>query len=132
MDSSKIVFIAVSFIVVIGLFVFSLFKFILVKPEKRTFNFEEDNEFNMETVMLVLSSKTSTIEDLHDVIDKFFANYDSIAPNKLQIKNICIAISLHRNANKDIILGTQRKLTELNPDAENEIEKAIKKGLDAR
>lgn len=132
MDSSKIVFIAVSFIVVIGLFVFSLFKFILTKPEKRAFSFADDNEFNMETVMLVLSSKTSTLDDLQAVIDKFFDYYESIAPNKLQIKNICIAISLHRSSNKDIILNTQKKLRELNPELEHEIEKAIKKGLDAR
>lgn len=132
MDASKLVFIAVSFIVVIGLFVFALFRFILIKPEKKSFNFDDMNQFSMQTVMLVLGSKTSTLSDLNDVVEKFFNSYESIGPSRLELRNMCLALAMHRSADKDIILGTQKRLVDLNPDLQNELERAVKKGLDAR
>lgn len=130
--SSQVVFIGISFVVVLGLFIFALFKLVINKPAKRTFDFNDEDAFSIETVMLVLDSKTSTILDLQDVIDKLFDNYDLIAPTKQQSINILLALSLHKQADKDIILNTEKLFAERTPEHKNIFERAVKKGLDGR
>ncbi|TLD78559.1 hypothetical protein LS81_011090, partial [Helicobacter trogontum] len=82
--------------------------------------------------MMVLDSSASTLEDLQEVLDKLFTEYDKLEINKLQIKNILIALSLHKNAQKDIIIETQKKFEEKLPEFAMEFERSVKKGLDAR
>ncbi|RDU60879.1 hypothetical protein CQA44_10090 [Helicobacter sp. MIT 14-3879] len=82
--------------------------------------------------MMVLDSSQSTLEDLQEVIDKLFEDYNRLEPDKQKIKNILIALSLHKNAQKDIIIETQKRFQEKHPELEIELEKAVKKGLDNR
>ncbi|WP_258865002.1 hypothetical protein [Helicobacter sp. MIT 14-3879] len=133
MDSTNIIFIAGSFVVVVVLFIFALFKFVLSnKPKEREFDIDIQNSFGIETVMMVLDSSQSTLEDLQEVIDKLFEDYNRLEPDKQKIKNILIALSLHKNAQKDIIIETQKRFQEKHPELEIELEKAVKKGLDNR
>ncbi|PAF45727.1 hypothetical protein [Helicobacter sp. 11S02629-2] len=128
----QVIFIIICFVVVVGLFLFALFKFVLVKPTKKVIPLKEHEYFGLQNVMVVLDSRTSSAADLQEAIDKFMQHYDELAPSKIQLKNILIALALHRNATKDIILGTQKKLQALNPDMTSELERAVKRGLDAR
>ncbi len=132
METNVIVIVG-SFAVVVALFIFALFKFVLSnKPKTREYDIDINSAFSAETVMMVLDSSQSTLEDLQEVIDKLFAEYDNLDLNKSQIKNILIALSLHRNAQKDIIIETQKKFQEKYPELEMEFERSVKKGLDAR
>ncbi|PAF51731.1 hypothetical protein BKH43_00375 [Helicobacter sp. 13S00401-1] len=128
----QVIFIIISFVVIVGLFLFALFKFVLVKPNKKALAPKEQDYFGIQNVMVVLDSRTSSASDLQEAIDKFMKHYDELAPSKIQLKNILIALALHKNSNKDIILNTQKKLQELNPDMSSDLEKAVKRGLDAR
>lgn len=132
METNVIVIVG-SFVVVVVLFIFALFKFVLSdKPKERDLNVDLSGGFSVETVMMMLDSSASTLEDLQEVIDKLFAEYDKIEINKLQIKNILIALALHKNAQKDIIIATQKRFEEKHPEFAMEFERSVKKGLDAR
>lgn len=132
METNVIVIVG-SFVVVVVLFIFALFKFVLSdKPKERELNLDLSGGFSVETVMMMLDSSASTLEDLQEVIDKLFAEYDKIEINKLQIKNILIALALHKNAQKDIIIETQKRFEEKHPELAMEFERSVKKGLDAR
>ncbi len=132
METNVIVIVG-SFVVVVVLFIFALFKFVLSnKPKSRDYDIDMSGGFGVESVMMVLDSSQSTLEDLQETMDKLFAEYDSLELNKLQIKNILIALSLHKNAQKDIIIETQKKFREKHPELEMELERSVKKGLDAR
>ena len=132
METNVIVIVG-SFVVVVVLFIFALFKFVLSdKPKEKEFNIDLAGGFSVETVMMMLDSSASTLEDLQEVIDKLFAEYDKIEINKLQIKNILIALALHKNAQKDIIIETQKRFEEKHPELAMEFERSVKKGLDAR
>lgn len=132
METNVIVIVG-SFVVVVVLFIFALFKFVLSdKPKERELNLDLSGGFSVETVMMMLDSSASTLEDLQEVIDKLFAEYDKIEINKLQIKNILIALTLHKNAQKDIIIETQKRFEEKHPELAMEFERSVKKGLDAR
>lgn len=132
-NTTNVIFIAGSFIVVIILFVFALFKFVLSnKPKKKEFDIDMQNSFSIETVMMVLDSSQSSLDDLQQAIDKLFEEYEQIEPNKLQVKNILIALALHKNAQKNIIIETQKRFEEKHPELQGEFERAVKKGLDAR
>lgn len=127
------IFIGASFLVVVLLFIFALFKFVLSnKPKDREYEIDFQSAFGMETVMMVLDSTQSSLEDLQQAMDKLFEDYDRISPSKQQIKNVLIALSLHKNAEKDIIMNTQEKFEERNPDLKHELERAVMKGLNAR
>ncbi|STQ86171.1 hypothetical protein [Helicobacter muridarum] len=132
MDSTNLVFIAGSFIVVIALFVFALFKFVLSKPKNKEMNIDVENSFEIDTVMMVLDSSQSSLDDIKQVIDRMFDEYERLDPDKQKIKNILIALSLHVNAEKDIIINTQKRFQDKHPELEIELEKAVKKGLDNR
>lgn len=132
METNVIVIVG-SFVVVVVLFIFALFKFVLSnKPKEKEFDIDLSGGFSVETVMMVLDSSASTLEDLQEVIDKLFAEYDKVEINKLQVKNILIALSLHKNAQKDIIIDTQKRFEEKHPELSMELERSVKKGLDAR
>lgn len=132
METNVIVIVG-SFVVVVVLFIFALFKFVLSdKPKERELNLDLSGGFSVETVMMMLDSSASTLDDLQEVIDKLFAEYDKIEINKLQIKNILIALTLHKNAQKDIIIETQKRFEEKHPELAMEFERSVKKGLDAR
>lgn len=132
METNVIVIVG-SFVVVVVLFIFALFKFVLSdKPKEREFNLDLSGSFSVETVMMMLDSSASTLEDLQEVLDRLFAEYDKIEINKLQIKNILIALALHKNAQKDIIIETQKRFEEKHPELAMEFERSVKKGLDAR
>ncbi|GAB0174117.1 hypothetical protein NHP164001_21450 [Helicobacter trogontum] len=132
METNVIVIVG-SFVVVVVLFIFALFKFVLSnKPKEKEFDIDLTGGFSVETVMMVLDSSASTLEDLQEVLDKLFTEYDKLEINKLQIKNILIALSLHKNAQKDIIIETQKKFEEKLPEFAMEFERSVKKGLDAR
>lgn len=132
METNVIVIVG-SFVVVVVLFIFALFKFVLSdKPKERDFNIDLSGGFSVETVMMMLDSSASTLEDLQEVLDKLFAEYDRIEVSKLQIKNILIALALHKNAQKDIIIETQKRFEEKHPELAMEFERSVKKGLDAR
>ncbi|WP_034346178.1 hypothetical protein [Helicobacter trogontum] len=132
METNVIVIVG-SFVVVVVLFIFALFKFVLSNtPKEKEFDIDLTGGFSVETVMMVLDSSASTLEDLQEVLDKLFTEYDKLEINKLQIKNILIALSLHKNAQKDIIIETQKKFEEKLPEFAMEFERSVKKGLDAR
>lgn len=132
METNVIVIVG-SFVVVVVLFIFALFKFVLSnKPKEREFDIDLTGGFSVESVMMVLDSSSSSLEDLQEVLDKLFSEYDKLELNKLQIKNILIALSLHKNAQKDIIIETQKRFEEKHPELAMEFERSVKKGLDAR
>ncbi|TLE08236.1 hypothetical protein [Helicobacter bilis] len=132
METNVIVIVG-SFVVVVVLFIFALFKFVLSnKPKEREFDIDLTGGFSVESVMMVLDSSSSSLEDLQEVLDKLFSEYDKLDINKLQIKNILIALSLHKNAQKDIIIETQKRFEEKHPELAMEFERSVKKGLDAR
>ncbi|MCI7411820.1 hypothetical protein [Helicobacter bilis] len=132
METNVIVIVG-SFVVVVVLFIFALFKFVLSnKPKEREFDIDLTGGFSVESVMMVLDSSASSLEDLQEVLDKLFSEYDKLDINKLQIKNILIALSLHKNAQKDIIIETQKRFEEKHPELAMEFERSVKKGLDAR
>lgn len=132
MDSTNLIFIAGSFIVVIAIFVFALFKFVLSKPKSKEMNIDIESDFGFGTVMMVLDSSHSTIDDIQNTIDKLFDEYDRLELDKQKIKNILIALSLHPSSEKDIIINTQKRFLEKQPELEIELEKAVKRGLDNR
>ncbi|TLD98416.1 hypothetical protein LS73_008930 [Helicobacter muridarum] len=82
--------------------------------------------------MMVLDSSQSSLDDIKQVIDRMFDEYERLDPDKQKIKNILIALSLHVNAEKDIIINTQKRFQDKHPELEIELEKAVKKGLDNR
>ena len=130
---TNFIFIGGSFVVVVILFIFALFKFVLSnKPKEREYNIDIQDSFSIDTVRMVLDSTQSTLEDLQSAIDKLFEEYDALNPNKQEIKSILIALSLHKNAQKDIIIDTQKRFQEKHPELEMELERAVKKGLDSR
>ncbi|AQQ59284.1 MULTISPECIES: hypothetical protein [Helicobacter] len=132
METNVIVIVG-SFVVVVVLFIFALFKFVLSnKPKEREFDIDLTGGFSVESVMMVLDSSSSSLEDLQEVLDKLFSEYDKLELSKLQIKNILIALSLHKNAQKDIIIETQKRFEEKHPELAMEFERSVKKGLDAR
>ncbi|RDU72394.1 hypothetical protein CQA66_04855 [Helicobacter aurati] len=132
MGSANLIFIAGSFVIVVVLFIFALFKFVLSKPKEKEFHIDVEDTFGIETVMMVLDSSQSSLEDIQKAIDRLFEDYDRIEPDKQKIKNILIALSLHKNAQKDIIIATQKRFQDRHPELEIELEKAVKKGLDNR
>ena len=132
MGDTNVVFIAGSFVVVVALFIFALFKFVLAKPKEKEFEIDIQNSFGIETVMMVLDSKQSTLEDLQDAMDRLFTDYERLDPDKQKIKNILIGLALHKNAEKEIIISTQKRFQEKHPELEIELERAVKKGLDNR
>ena len=132
METNVIVIVG-SFVVVVVLFIFALFKFVLSnKPKEREFDIDLTGGFSVESVMMVLDSSASSLEDMQEALDKLFSEYDKLDINKLQIKNILIALSLHKNAQKDIIIETQKRFEEKHPELAMEFERSVKKGLDAR
>lgn len=132
METNVIVIVG-SFVVVVVLFIFALFKFVLSnKPKEREFDIDLTGGFSVESVMMVLDSSSSSLEDMQEALDKLFSEYDKLELNKLQIKNILIALSLHKNAQKDIIIETQKRFEEKHPELAMEFERSVKKGLDAR
>lgn len=133
MDNTNLIFIGGSFVVVVVLFIFALFKFVLSnKPKEREFNIDLTSGPNLEGVKMVLDSSQSTLQDLQDAMDKVFEDYDKLNLDKRDIKSMLVALSLHPNAEKNIIIDTQKKFTEKNPDLAMEFEKSVKKGLDSR
>lgn len=133
MENTNLIFIAGSFVVVVVLFIFALFKFVLSnKPKEKEFNIDLDNGFSLDSVKMVLDSRQSTLQDLQHAMDKLFEDYDKLNIDKRDIKSMLVALSLHPSAEKNIILETQKKFEEKNPDLSMEFEKAVKKGLDAR
>ena len=132
METNVIVIVG-SFVVVVVLFIFALFKFVLSnKPKEREFDIDLTDEISVESVMMVLDFSSSSLEDLQEVLDKLFSEYDKLELSELQIKNILIALSLHKNAQKDIIIETQKRFEEKHPELAMEFERSVKKGLDAR
>ncbi|WP_210647693.1 hypothetical protein, partial [Helicobacter bilis] len=94
METNVIVIVG-SFVVVVVLFIFALFKFVLSnKPKEREFDIDLTGGFSVESVMMVLDSSSSSLDDLQEVLDKLFSEYDKLELSKLQIKNILIALSL--------------------------------------
>ena len=133
MENTNLIFIGGSFVVVVVLFIFALFKFVLSnKPKEKEFNIDLSTGSSLETIKMVLDSSQSSLDDLQDAMDKLFSEYESLNITKQQIKQILIALSNHKNAQKDIILQTQKKFQDKMPDAANEFERAVKKGLDSR
>lgn len=133
MDNTNLIFIGGSFVVVVVLFIFALFKFVLSnKPKEREMNIDLNTGPTLEGVKMVLDSRNSTLQDLQEAMDKVFEDYDKLEIDKRDIKAMLVALSLHPNAEKNIILDTQKKFTEKNPDLAMEFERAVKKGLDSR
>ncbi|MWV61108.1 hypothetical protein DCO58_11375 [Helicobacter saguini] len=133
MDNTNLIFIGGSFVVVVVLFIFALFKFVLSsKPKEREINIDLSSGPSLEGVKMVLDSRNSTLQDLQEAMDKVFEDYDKLEIDKRDIKGMLVALSLHPNAEKNIILDTQKKFTEKNPDLAMEFERAVKKGLDSR
>ena len=86
---TNFIFIGGSFVVVVILFIFALFKFVLSnKPKEREYNIDIQDSFSIDTVRMVLDSTQSTLEDLQSAIDKLFEEYDALNPNKQEIKSI--------------------------------------------
>lgn len=133
MENTNLIFIAGSFVVVVVLFIFALFKFVLSnKPKEKEFNIDLSSGPSLEGIKMVLDSSQSSLQDLQDAMNKLFEDYDKLDVDKREIKAMLVALSLHPNAEKNIILDTQKKFTEKHPELGMEFEKAVKKGLDAR
>ncbi|RDU65260.1 hypothetical protein CQA53_06700 [Helicobacter didelphidarum] len=133
MDNTNLIFIGGSFVVVVVLFIFALFKFVLSnKPKAKEFSIDIENSFGLESIMMVLDSSQSSLQDLQDAMDKLFEEYDKLDINKQKIKSILLALCQHKNTEKNIILDTQKKFQEKHPELAMEFERAVKRGLDAR
>ncbi|PAF46836.1 hypothetical protein BKH46_06375 [Helicobacter sp. 12S02634-8] len=122
------IFIIVSFIIVFGVFFIALIQ--LTKKKSKIPPQEEGIDFD--TLMILVNSRYSTYQDLRKAIEYFFAYYQDWKLSRAQKRNFLFAACLHKNTNAKLILQTQKRLSELNPDMRDEFEKIVKRAMDIR
>ncbi len=62
----------------------------------------------------------------------FFDNYDKLTLNDYRKKSFLFAITTHARTSTELIMNTEKRLRELNPGLEKDLNKTLHRALDAR
>lgn len=100
------------------------------KPE--TSQIEHRPKVTIEEIMKILDSPKSDLEALRKAADMFFGHYDELELSDYRKKSFLFAIAVHRNTSTELIIRTEERLRQLNPDLERELNKTLNRALDAR
>lgn len=100
------------------------------KPEYQSN--EEEYKVTIEEIMKILDSPKSNILKLTKAVDMFFEHYDELDLSDYRKKSFLFAITVHKNTSTELIIHTEERLRELNPDLERELNKTLNRALDAR
>ena len=93
---------------------------------------EEVENVSIEDIMKVLDNPKSTLTKLTETADTFFEHYDKLELSDYRKKSFLFAITIHSNTSTELILKTEKRLRELNPDLTRELNKTLNRALDAR
>ena len=143
MDITLLIQTVLGLVVVLGILVF-----ILVMPPKKqtqkkkrtTTKSKPQRKTDLETLRHIIRNRLSTKEQLKQALDDVLKYHGNI-PKKLgtrvnprfdEYMEILIMICRHPHTDKDIIINFDRELTKRNPEYQQEISEAIKRGLDSR
>ena len=91
-----------------------------------------EQKVTIEEIMKILDSPKSDNAKLHKAADLFFGHYDELELSDYRKKNFLFALTVHKNTSTDLIIRTEGRLRELNPDLERELTKTLNRALDAR
>ncbi|CAM3348639.1 hypothetical protein [Helicobacter labetoulli] len=125
------VFILVS-IFCVALFVLLVALWLFGPAPKKVELKEQEQKVSIEEIMKILDSPKSNILKLTKAVDMFFEHYDELDLSDYRKKNFLFAITVHRNTSTELIIHTEERLRELNPDLERDLNKTLNRALDAR
>jgi len=144
MEITLLVKTIVGLVVVLGILVF-----ILVLPKqqekkkkqgKNASNSNRGPKTDLESLRHIIRNRISSKKELQEALDLVIKHHGNI-PKKLGTRTnpgfdsymeILIMICRHPNTDKNIILGFDKQLSNLNPNYKSEISESITKGLDSR
>ncbi|CAM2761756.1 hypothetical protein LS66_005755 [Helicobacter sp. MIT 03-1614] len=102
-------------------------------PKKPEYQFkEEERKISIEDIMKILDSPKSDLPTLKKAADMFFDNYDKLTLNDYRKKSFLFAITTHARTSTELIMNTEKRLRELNPGLEKDLNKTLHRALDAR
>lgn len=125
------VFILVS-IFCVALFVLLVALWLFGPAPKKVELKEQEQKVSIEEIMKILDSPKSNILKLTKAVDMFFEHYDELDLSDYRKKNFLFTITVHRNTSTELIIHTEERLRELNPDLERDLNKTLNRALDAR
>ena len=82
--------------------------------------------------MKILDNPKSDIAKLRRAVDIFFERYDELELSDYRKKSFLFAITIHKNTSTELIISTEERLRDLNPELERELNKTLNRALDAR
>ena len=133
----------VGLIVVLGILVFIL---VLPKQQKQKkgkkniSNSPKGPKTDLASLRYIIRNRVSTKKELQEALDLVIKHHGHI-PKRLGSRinpqfddymEMLIMVCRHPNTDKNIILGFDKQLSNLNPTYRNEINESITKGLDSR
>lgn len=86
----------------------------------------------IEEIMKILETPKSDLPKLQKAVDSFFEHYDELALSDYRKRMFLFAVIVHINTSTELIVDTDKRLKELNPNLASELEKTLRRGLDAR
>lgn len=92
----------------------------------------QTHDVTIEEIMRILDSPKSDIQKLSKAAELFFDHYDKLDLSDYRKKSFLFAITVHKHTSTELIIKTEERLRELNPDLERELNKTLNRALDAR
>lgn len=101
-------------------------------PKKPPSSTPEEEKVTIEDIMRILDNQKNDITKITKAVDMFFTHYDKLELSDYRKKSFLFAVVVHKNTSTELIISTEERLRELNPDLERELTKTLNRGLDAR
>lgn len=101
-------------------------------PKKDSQKDNAQEVITIEFIMKILNSSKSDNYKLSQAVDLFFEYYDTLELTDYRKKSFLFAVVIHPNTSTELVIHTEEKLRELNPELQRELNKTLNRALDAR
>ncbi|TLD81693.1 hypothetical protein LS68_001290 [Helicobacter sp. MIT 05-5293] len=128
-----------SIFMLVSIFCVALFALIVIlylfgpSPKKAEDSASKPNQkITIEEIMKVIETPKSDLHKLQKAVDLFFEHYNELELSDYRKRMFLFAVVVHVNTSTELIIETEKRLKELNPELASDLGKTLKRALDAR